>query len=80
MSDFVTDKENFGRFIQDQCKNALSHIHRTDPNKTSILPFRAGDFEKILYAKAIMLELAYKFIKEEIGIPEDKPINTYLIE
>lgn len=77
---FINSKSNLGEFMRDECRNALSHIHRSDFLKKSILPYRACDFESICYANTVLKELVIFFIENEIGEPKQSPINILSME
>jgi hypothetical protein len=78
--DFVKTKTDFGGFIRDECRNAIEHIHRNRPGKSSILPFKASDYKQISLAKAVMFDLADTFIRNEIGVSTKESINIIKID
>ena len=77
---FIKNHSNLGEFMRDECRNALAHIHRKDPRKTAILPFRASDYMRIIYGNAVLLDLVLLFIKNEIGEPTSETINVIQVD
>jgi hypothetical protein len=80
VTEFVKQQSNLGEYLREECRNALAHIHRNDPSRTSILPYRASDYMRIVYGNAILSDLALWFIKNEIGEPERRAINVIQID
>lgn len=80
VASFINDHSNFGEFMRDECRNALAHIHRADPNKKSILPYKSSDYMRIVYGNAVLQDLALYFIKNEIGEPTSTAINIMQVE
>lgn len=77
----ITDKvfqlgQNLGIFLQDECRNAIAHIHRDDPSKSSVISYSSKDYEKISIACSMIMPFVRLFIEKEIGEPPNVAVNV----
>lgn len=77
---FLDQYPNIGKFLQDECRNAIMHVHRNQPSLSSVLTYSSEDYEKIMVACDMMLFFAHVFIEEEIGLPSRTAVNVILEE
>lgn len=77
---FVEEKENFGKFIKDECRNAIAHVHRNDPKKSSVLVSSWADNLKIGQSTVVLEDFVDWFIRNEIENPKREEIRIINLE
>ena len=73
---WIPHNKDLSSFLQDECRNAISHIHRKDPNKSSVISYSAKDYEKISLACSIIMPFVRWLVEKEIGVPQSKAVNV----
>ena len=78
--DIIGKQDDLGRFIRDECRNAITHIHRYDCSKSVLLPYIFSDIKKISCINSMMFDLATVFINNIDKQTNSKAVDVIIEE